>query len=52
MTENGRVAPVSGGNPHALRPVEEGADTLVSAATLPKGGPAGGFFRDRRPIPW
>jgi NAD(P)-dependent dehydrogenase (short-subunit alcohol dehydrogenase family) len=36
----------------APRPVEEGADTPVWAATLPKGGPTGGFFRDRRPIPW
>jgi NAD(P)-dependent dehydrogenase (short-subunit alcohol dehydrogenase family) len=40
------------GSPRALRPVEEGADTPVWAATLPKGGPTGGFFRDRRPIPW
>ena len=40
------------GSPHAPRPVEEGADTPVWAATLPKGGPTGGFFRNRRPIPW
>ena len=40
------------GSPRAPRPVEEGADTPVWAATLPKGGPTGGFFRDRRPIPW
>ena len=40
------------GGSHAPRPVEEGADTPVWAATLPKGGPTGGFFRDRRPIPW
>ncbi|BBL81050.1 short-chain dehydrogenase [Rubrobacter xylanophilus] len=40
------------GSPGAPRPVEEGADTPVWAATLPKGGPTGGFFRDRRPIPW
>jgi hypothetical protein len=32
--------------------VEEGADTLVWAATLPPDGPSGGFFRNRRPIPW
>ena len=40
------------GSPSAPRPVEEGADTPVWAATLPKGGPTGGFFRYRRPIPW
>ncbi len=40
------------GGSTAPRPVEEGADTPVWAATLPKGGPTGGFFRDRRPIPW
>ena len=40
------------GSPRAPRPVEEGADTPVWAATLPRGGPTGGFFRDRRPIPW
>src|SRR5918911_1560573 len=40
------------GGLRAPRPVEEGADPPVWAATLPKGGPTGGFFRDRRPIPW
>jgi NAD(P)-dependent dehydrogenase (short-subunit alcohol dehydrogenase family) len=40
------------GGSGAPRPVEEGADTPVWAATLPKAGPTGGFFRDRRPIPW
>ena len=39
----GRSAPLS---------VEQGADTIVWAATLPDGGPTGGFFRDRKPIPW
>jgi len=40
------------GGSGASRSVEEGADTLVWAATLADNGPAGGFFRDRRPIPW
>jgi NAD(P)-dependent dehydrogenase (short-subunit alcohol dehydrogenase family) len=34
------------------RPVPEGAAGVVWAATLPDDGPTGGFFRDRRPIPW
>ncbi len=40
------------GGQSASRPVEEGADTPVWAATLPNNGPTGGFFRDRRPIAW
>ena len=40
------------GGSGAPRPVEEGADTPVWAATLPNNGPTGGFFRDRRPIHW
>jgi hypothetical protein len=31
---------------------EEGADTIVWLATLPPGGPSGGFFSDRRQIAW
>jgi NAD(P)-dependent dehydrogenase (short-subunit alcohol dehydrogenase family) len=38
--------------PEATRSVEEGADTAVWLALLPKSGPTGGFFRDRRIIPW
>jgi NAD(P)-dependent dehydrogenase (short-subunit alcohol dehydrogenase family) len=34
------------------RPVSEGAAGIVWAATLPDDGPSGGFFRDRRLIPW
>ena len=34
------------------RPLAEGAAGIVWAATLPDGGPTGGFFRDGRPIPW
>ncbi len=40
------------GGSGASRSVEEGADTVVWLATLPDGGPTGGFFRDREPIPW
>lgn len=40
------------GGPNAARSVEEGADTAVWLATLPDGGPSGGFFRDQKPIPW
>jgi NAD(P)-dependent dehydrogenase (short-subunit alcohol dehydrogenase family) len=36
----------------APRSVEEGADTAIFLATLPDGGPTGGFFRDRKPVPW
>jgi NAD(P)-dependent dehydrogenase (short-subunit alcohol dehydrogenase family) len=36
----------------APRSPEEAADTLVWLATLPAEGPNGGFFRDRKPIPW
>ena len=40
------------GGPNAARSVAEGADTPVWLATLPDDGPTGGFFRDRKPIPW
>jgi NAD(P)-dependent dehydrogenase (short-subunit alcohol dehydrogenase family) len=40
------------GGPQASRSVEQGADTAVWLATLPDGGPSGGFFRDRKPIAW
>ena len=40
------------GGSAASRSVEEGADTAIWLATLPDDGPTGGFFRDRKPIPW
>ncbi|MGH2983996.1 MAG: SDR family oxidoreductase [Solirubrobacterales bacterium] len=40
------------GGSAAPKSVEEGADTAVWLATLPDDGPSGGFFRDRKPIPW
>ena len=40
------------GGPAASRSIEQGIDTIVWLATLPDGGPTGGFFYDRQPIPW
>ena len=40
------------GGDDAPRSPAEGADTPVWLATLPAGGPNGGFFRDRQPYPW
>lgn len=40
-----------GGDQAPLTP-KQGADTPVWLATLVDGGPTGGFFRERQPIPW
>ncbi len=40
------------GGSNAPRSVEKGAETAVWLALLPDGGPQGGYFRDRKPIPW
>jgi NAD(P)-dependent dehydrogenase (short-subunit alcohol dehydrogenase family) len=40
------------GGPNAPLSVEQGADTAVWFATLPEDGPSGGFFRERKAIPW
>jgi NAD(P)-dependent dehydrogenase (short-subunit alcohol dehydrogenase family) len=40
------------GGPGATRSIEQGVDTMVWLATLPDGGPTGGFFHDRKLIPW
>jgi len=40
------------GGSDAHRSIPEGADTIVWLATLAEGGPTGGFFRDRKPLPW
>jgi carbonyl reductase 1 len=40
------------GGQSAPRSVEDGARTAVWLATLPEGGPTGGFFRDEKRIPW
>jgi NAD(P)-dependent dehydrogenase (short-subunit alcohol dehydrogenase family) len=40
------------GGPTASRSVEKGAETAVWLAMLPDRGPTGGFFRDKKRIPW
>lgn len=40
------------GGPEAPRSVKEAAETIVWLATLPDGGPTGGFFMDKKPIDW
>ncbi|BAL23025.1 SDR family oxidoreductase [Azoarcus sp. KH32C] len=40
------------GGVEAPRSAEEGIDTVIWLATLPADGPTGGFFHDRKPIPW
>jgi NAD(P)-dependent dehydrogenase (short-subunit alcohol dehydrogenase family) len=40
------------GGSGASRTVQKGAETVVWLATLPDNGPTGGFFRDRKTIPW
>jgi NAD(P)-dependent dehydrogenase (short-subunit alcohol dehydrogenase family) len=40
------------GGPNAARAVDTGAETAIWLAMLPHGGPTGGFFRDKAPIPW
>lgn len=40
------------GGRSAPRSVELGAETIVWLATLPPDGPSGGFYHDKKPIPW
>lgn len=40
------------GGPGATVSIEDGADTIVWLATLPRSGPNGGFFRERKRIGW
>lgn len=40
------------GGPNAHRSIEEGIEGIVWAATLPEGGPNGGFFQDGKRIDW
>ena len=40
------------GGPKAPRTMEQGADTAIWLATLSHGSGSGGFYRDRKAIPW
>ena len=40
------------GGPGADRSIEQGADSILWAATLEPGGPSGGFYRDGEPVEW
>ena len=40
------------GGPSAPRSLAQGADTIIWLATLQDDGPTGGFFEDRKPVPW
>jgi NAD(P)-dependent dehydrogenase (short-subunit alcohol dehydrogenase family) len=48
----GLTATTPGMEEMGARPVEEGAASVVWAATLPNSGPTGGFFRDGRALGW
>lgn len=48
----GLTATFAGAEQAGARPVQAGAAGVVWAATLPKDGPTGGFFRDGQPLPW
>jgi NAD(P)-dependent dehydrogenase (short-subunit alcohol dehydrogenase family) len=40
------------GGPEAPRSPAKGAESIIWLATLPASGPSGGFFRDKKRIPW
>lgn len=40
------------GGPTATRGVRKAAETIIWLARLPENGPTGGYFRDKKPIPW
>lgn len=48
----GLTATYPGAEAMGARPVDVSARGVVWAATLPDGGPTGGFFRDGQPLPW
>ena len=43
---------IDSNKPEASENIMTAADSIVWAATLPDGGPTGGFFRNKKPIPW
>jgi NAD(P)-dependent dehydrogenase (short-subunit alcohol dehydrogenase family) len=48
----GLTATWEGAEQMGARPVEQGAASVLWAATLPDDGPRGGFFRDGQPLGW
>ena len=40
------------GGENAPRTVQQGAEVVLYAATLPEGGPSGQFLVDNKPIAW
>ena len=48
----GLTATAPGMEDMGARPVSESVAGIVWAATLPDDGPSGGFFRDKKPMPW
>jgi NAD(P)-dependent dehydrogenase (short-subunit alcohol dehydrogenase family) len=40
------------GGPQATMELNEGGKTSAALATLPEGGPTGGFFHQGQPLPW
>lgn len=48
----GFTATYEGLEAQGARPVQDGAKSIVWAATLPADGPTGGLFRDGSPLPW
>ena len=48
----GWTATYPGAAEQGARPVDEGAASVVWAATLSPDGPTGGLFRDGKPLPW
>ena len=48
----GLTATAPGMEAMGARPFAEGAAGILWAASLPKDGPTGGFFRDEQPLPW
>ncbi|PWV53317.1 SDR family NAD(P)-dependent oxidoreductase [Chitinophaga sp. S165] len=48
----GFTATYDGLKEQGARPVQDGAKSIVWAATLPADGPTGGFFRDGIALPW